>query len=38
VQRVEMLLKSETTGWAQAMRATGEADKAARERATEPTR
>ena len=38
VQRVETLLKSETTGWAQAMRAAGAADKAARERATEPTR
>jgi hypothetical protein len=31
VQRVEALLKSETTGWAQAMRAAGAADKAARE-------
>ena len=37
VQRVETLLKSETTGWAQAMRAAGAADKVARERATEPT-
>lgn len=37
VQRVEALLKSETTGWAQAMRASGAADKAARERATHPT-
>ena len=35
VQRVEALLKGETTGWAQAMRAAGAADKAARERATE---
>ena len=32
VQRVEALLKSETTGWAQAMRAAGAADKAERER------
>ena len=32
VQRVEALLKSETTGWAQAMRTSGAADKAARER------
>lgn len=38
VQRVETLLKSETRGWAQAMRAAGAADKAARERATGPTR
>ena len=38
VQRVETLLKSETTGWAQAMRAAGAADKAAREHATGPTR
>ena len=38
VQRVETLLKSETTGWAQAMRAAGAADKAARERATDSTR
>ena len=38
VQRVEALLKSETTGWAQAMRAAGAADKAARERATDLTR
>jgi hypothetical protein len=36
VQRVEALLKSETTGWAQAMRAAGAADKADRERAAEP--
>jgi hypothetical protein len=34
VQRVEALLKSETTGWAQAMRAVGAADKAERENAT----
>lgn len=33
VQRVEALLKSETTGWAQAMRASGAMDKADRERA-----
>jgi len=32
VQRVEALLKSETTGWAQAMRTAGAADKAGRER------
>ena len=38
VQRVEALLKSETTGWAQTMRASGTADKAAREHATEPAR
>ena len=38
VQRVEALLKRETTGWAQAMRAAGAADKAAREHATGPTR
>ena len=38
VQRVEALLKSETTGLAQAMRATGAADKAAREHTTDPTR
>lgn len=38
VQRVEALLKSETTGWAQAMRVAGAADKAAREHATDPTR
>ena len=38
VQRVEALLKSETTGWAQAMRAAGAADKAAREHATDMTR
>ena len=37
VQRVEALLKSETTGWAQAMRATGAADTAERERATDLT-
>ena len=37
VQRVEALLKSETTGWAQAMRAAGEADKAERERAGDVT-
>ena len=36
VQRVEALLKSETMDWAQAMRAAGVADKAARERATDP--
>ena len=30
VQRVEALLKSETTGWAQVMRASGAADKAER--------
>lgn len=35
VQRVEALLKSETTGWVQAMRAAGAADKAERERTTE---
>jgi len=34
VQRVEALLKSETTGWAQAMRAARAADKAERGRAT----
>lgn len=34
VQRVEALLKSETTGWAQAMRAQGEKDRAEREDAT----
>ena len=34
VQRVEALLKSETTGWAQAMRAAGAADKAERGHAT----
>jgi hypothetical protein len=34
VQRVEALLKSETTGWAQAMRAAGAADKAEREGTT----
>ena len=33
VQRVEALLKSETTAWTQAMRAAGAADKVARERA-----
>jgi hypothetical protein len=38
VQRVEALLKSETTFWAQAMRAAGAADKAAREHATDLTR
>ena len=37
VQRVEALIKSETTGWAQAMQASGEVDKATREHATEPT-
>jgi hypothetical protein len=37
VQRVEALLKSETTDWAQAMRAAGAADKADRERATDLT-
>ena len=37
VRRVEALLKSQTTGWAQAMRAAGVADKAERERAAEPT-
>ncbi|WNM62266.1 DUF4231 domain-containing protein [Candidatus Nitrospira neomarina] len=37
VQRVETILKSETTGWAQAMRAAGAADKAARERQTNLT-
>ena len=31
VQRVEALLKSETTGWAQAMRTAGAADRAERE-------
>jgi ABC-type bacteriocin/lantibiotic exporter with double-glycine peptidase domain len=36
VQRVVALLKSEATGWAQAMRVAGAADKAERERATEP--
>jgi hypothetical protein len=36
-QRVEALLKSETTGWAQAMRAAGAAEKAERERASDPT-
>lgn len=35
VQRVEGLLKSETTGWAHAMRVAGAADKAEREPATE---
>ena len=38
VQRVEALLKSETTGWAQAMRAAGAADKTERESATDLTR
>jgi len=38
VERVEALLKSETTDWAQAMRAAGAADKAAREHATELSR
>lgn len=33
VQRVEALLSRETTGWAQAMRAAGAAEKAKRERA-----
>ncbi len=33
VQRVEALLRSETTGWAQAMRDGAAADKAERERA-----
>ena len=37
VQRVESLLKSETTAWAQAMRAAGAADKAERERTTDVT-
>ena len=37
VHRVEALLKSETTGWAQAMRVAGAADKAERERATNQT-
>jgi hypothetical protein len=37
VQRVEALLKSETTGWAQAMRAAGAAEKAERERSSDPT-
>ena len=35
VQRVEALLKSETGGWAEAMRASGAADRAAREHTTE---
>lgn len=38
VQRVEALLKSETGGWAQAMRASGAADRAAREHATDTAR
>jgi len=38
VQRVEALLKSETAGWAQAMRAAGAEDKAAREHTTDLTR
>ncbi len=37
VQRVEALLKSETTGWSQAMRAAGVVDKAEREHAAGPT-
>jgi hypothetical protein len=37
VQRVEALLKSETTGWAQALRAAGAADKAEREHLGEVT-
>jgi hypothetical protein len=37
VQRVEALLMSETTGWAQAMRVAGAADKAEREPVTELT-
>jgi hypothetical protein len=37
VQRVEALLKSETAGWAQAMRASGAVDKADRERAADVT-
>ena len=37
VQRVEALLKSETTVWAQAMRAAGAADRAERERAGDIT-
>jgi len=37
VQRVEALLKSETTAWAQATRAAGAADKSAREHATDVT-
>ena len=37
VQRVEAILKSETTRWAQATRATGAADKAARERVSGST-
>ena len=36
-QRVEALLKSETTEWAQAMRAAGAADKAERKRAGDVT-
>ncbi len=34
VGRVESLLEDETTGWAQALRAAGEAERAERERAT----
>ena len=37
VQRIEALLKSETTGWAQAMRAAGAEDNAERERKTDLT-
>jgi len=37
VQRVETLLKSETAGWAQAMRAAGAADKTERERSGDVT-
>jgi hypothetical protein len=37
VQRVEALLKSETTGWAQAMRTAGVADEAGRERTADVT-
>ena len=37
VHRVEALLKSETTDWAQAMRGAGASDKAERERATSQT-
>lgn len=36
VQRVEALLKSETTGWAQAMRAAGASDRAERESVAAP--
>jgi len=37
VQRVEALLKSETTDWAQALRASSAADKAERERRADGT-